>query len=236
MGKVIATDEYENGETRPVKVAVLPSQVTLAKQRIIRQEAQVGESADLEVHLTAAVASEFRARGYEVSQVDTDAISANPMLQEQVLDVNRRFDELLTNIGSRLSKSKNLRAREYNAGNEARLLAATLGVDALVFARMDIVAPSGAVRALNMGIGGETSMLSVTIVDGTSGDIEAFITLPALSRGKLFGGHVDIVDNPSEQMGNYAAGTLEDMPEAVPALRVATSSDDVLSAQVSLLD
>jgi hypothetical protein len=98
------------------------------------------------------------------------------------------------------------------------------------------VAPSGAVRALNMGVGGETSMLSVTIVDGTSGDIEAFITLPALSRGKMFGGHDDIVENPSEQMGNYAAGTLEDMPEAEPALRVATSPDDVLSDLESLLD
>jgi hypothetical protein len=215
---------------------VLPSHVTLAKQRLIRQEAQIDESADLEVHLSSAVTEEFRARGYEVRQVDTDAIASDPMLQEQVLDMNRRFDELLTNIGSRLSKSKNMRNREYNAGNEARLLAATLGVDALVFARMDIVAPSGAVRALNMGMGGETSMLTVTVVDGASGDIEAFITLPALSRGKMFGGHDDIVENPAEQMGNYAAGTLEDMPQAEPALRVETNSDDVLADLESLLN
>jgi hypothetical protein len=157
-------------------------------------------------------------------------------LQEQVIDVNRRFDEFLTNIGSRLSKSKNVRAREYNAGNEARLLANALGVDALAFARMEIVAPSGAVRALNMGLGGEQAMLTVTIVDGTSGDIEAFITLPALGRSKMFGGHDDIVEHPEEQMTNYSAAALDDMPPAEPSLRVQTQSDDVLADLESLLD
>jgi len=236
LGKVIATDEYENGATRPVSVAILPSHVTLSKQRMIRQEAQVEESGNLEGPLTAAVASEFRSRGYGVSVVDIDAITTDPLLQEQVLDVNRRFDEFLTNIGSRLSKSKNVKAREYNAGDEARLLAAALGVDALVFTRMDIVAPSGGVRALNMGMGGETAMVSVTIVDGSSGDIEAFITLPTIKRSKMFGGHDDIVANPVEQMGNYASGTLDDMPDAAPELRAETDSDDVLSDLESLLD
>ena len=236
LAKVIATDEFESGETRPVSIVILPSQVTLTKQKLVRQEAQIEESGELEPYLTAAVADEFRARGYTVKVVDAAAISADATLQELVVDANRRFDEMLTNVGSRLAKSKNVRSREYNAGDPARLLAARLGVDALAFARMQILAPAGAVRALNMGVGGETAMLTVTIVDGASSDIEAYITLPALSRGKMFGGHDDIVENPAEQMGNYAAGTLEDLPGADPSLRAETPAEDVLADLQSLLE
>lgn len=234
--KVIATDEFEQGSTRPVSVVVLPSQVSLVKQRLIRQEAQVEESGQLEPYLTAAVASEFRERAYAVQVVDAAAISADPGLQELVLDANRRFDELLTNVGSRLAKSRNIRDREYNAGDAARLVAARLGVDALAFARMQIIAPAGGVRALNLGVGGETAMLTVTIVDGKSGDVEAYITLPALRRGKMFGGHDDIVENPAEQMANYAEATLGDLPQADPSSRQESSSEDALLELESLLE
>ena len=80
------------------------------------------------------------------------------------------------------------------------------------------------------------SVLTVTIVDGASSDIEAFIKLPGLKRDKMFGGHDDIVNNPEEQMGNYARGTLNDVPEADPSLRVETSTEDVLSDLESLLE
>ncbi|MGD8341271.1 MAG: hypothetical protein PVH89_10835 [Gammaproteobacteria bacterium] len=234
--KVIATDEFEDGSTRPVTLVVLPSRVELTKQRIIRQEAQVEESGDLETHLTAAVAVEFRSKGYEVTVIDADAIAADPGLQELAVDANRRFDEFMTNIGTKLSKSKRVRNREYSVGDEATLLAARLGVDALAFARMQIIVPAAGVRALNFGMGGETAMLSVTIVDGSSSDIEAFITLPVLKRDKMFGGHDDIVENPEEQMANYAHGTLDDIPEADPSLRAEDSSEDVLSDLESLLE
>ena len=235
LTKVIATDEFEDGSTRPVSIVVLPSQVELTKQRMIRAEAQVEESGELEVHLTAAVAEQFRAHGYEAIIVDAAAIAADPGLQELVVDSNRRFNELLTNVGSRLSKSKNVRNREYNAGNEVKLLASRLGVDALAFARMQIIVPAAGVRALNFGMGGEQAMLNVTIVDGTSGDVEAYITLPVLGRGKMFGGHDAIVENPDREMTNYATATLEDIPEADPSLRVETAGDDVIDDLESLL-
>lgn len=234
--KVIATDEFENGETRPVSLVVLPSQVTLVKQKLVRAETQVEESGELEAHLTAAVAEQFRAHGYEVTIVDAGTIAADPALQEVVVDANRRFDELLANVGSRLSKSRNVANREYNAGDSAKLLASRLGVDALAFARMQIVAPAAGVRALNFGMGGETSMLTVTIVDGTSGDVEAYITLPVGGRSKMFGGHDEIIENPEREMENYAAATLEDIPEADPSLRTTTQAEDVISDLESLLE
>jgi hypothetical protein len=236
FGKVIATDEFEDGSTRPVSIVVLPSEVQLLKQKLVRVESQVEESGELEAHLTAAVAEQFRAHGYEVKVIDAAAIAADPSLQELVVDANRRFSELLTNVGAKLGKSKNVRNREYNAGDEVKILSARLGVDAIAFARMSIVAPAAGVRALNFGMGGESSMLAVTIVDGTSGDVEAYVTLPVGQRGKMFGGHDAIVENPEREMTNYAEGTLEDLPDADPSLRVETSADDVISDLESLLE
>ena len=234
--KVIATDEFDEGSTRPVSLVVLPSRVELTKQKVIRQEAQVEESGELEVHLTAAVADQFRAHGYEAVVVDAAAIAADPALQELVVDANRRFNELMTNVGSRLSKSKNVRNREYNAGDEVKLLAARMGVDALAFARMQIVVPAAGVRALNFGMGGESAMLTVTIVDGATGDVEAYITLPVLGRGKMFGGHDDIVENPEREMTNYATATLEEIPEADPSLRPQEDTEELFDDLESLLD
>jgi len=236
LAKVIATDEFEEGTTRPVTIVVLPSQVELVKQRMMRREAQVEESGDLEQHLTAAVAEQFRVHGYEVSVVSAEDIAADADLQELVVDANRRFDELMTNVGARLGKSKNVREREFNAGDVVRLLASRLDVDALAFARMQIIAPAAGVRAFNLGMGGESAMLAVTIVDGTSADVEAYITLPVGRRGSMFGGHDDIIENPEREMENYAAATLEDIPDADPSLRAESSDEDVLSELESLLE
>jgi hypothetical protein len=235
-GEVHATHEFEDGSTRPVSVALLPSQVELVKQKLIRQEAQVEESGELESYLTAATAAEFEARGYQIVVPTTSEIASDPTLQELVVDANRRFGEMRTNLEARLSKTKQVQRRRYNAGDEIKLLAARLGVDAIAFTRMQIIAPAAGVRARNFGLGGETALMSVSIVDGTSGDLEAYITLPGMKRGKMFGGHDDIIENPAEQMGNYAAGTLDDLPQADPSLRVVQTDEDVLADLEALLE
>lgn len=233
--KVIATKEFEDGSTRPVTLVVLPSQVELIKQKLIRQEAQVEEAGELETHLTAAIVAELEARGYDVRAVDAAAIAADPGLQELYIDAGRRFREMLANLEVRFSKSRNIEARRYNAGDQVKLLAGRLGVDAVALARMQIIAPAAGVRAFNLGVGGETATLSVTIVDGRSGDVEAYITLPVMRRSKMFGGHDAIVENPAEEMGNYAAATLDDLPDADPSLRAEANDEDVLSDLESLL-
>ena len=79
-------------------------------------------------------------------------------------------------------------------------------------------------------------MLTVTIVDGASADVEAYITLPLGGRSRMFGGHDDIVENPEREMTNYAEATLEDIPEADPSLRADVSTEDVISDIESLLE
>jgi len=81
-GEVHETAEFAAGATRPLSVVILPSEVELTKQRLIRQEAQIEESGVLEVHLTDAVAAEFRSRNYNVELVDAAAIAQDPALQE----------------------------------------------------------------------------------------------------------------------------------------------------------
>ncbi|MGD2166841.1 MAG: hypothetical protein PVF63_01970 [Gammaproteobacteria bacterium] len=229
-----ATDEFESGETRPVTVAVLPAQVNLVRQRMIRREAQVEESGELEAHLANAVASELGRKQYEVELITADRINSDPELQTLVVEANRRFDEVLGNMARRLRKQ--IESRNFHTGDTLTLLASRLGVDAIAFVRMDLIANAKAVQALNFGMGGAQTMMSVSLVDGTTTDVEAYVTLPIMRRGKMFGGYDDVMSNPDEEMANYASATLGDLLDADPSLRVETADDDVLADLDALLE
>jgi hypothetical protein len=228
-----ATAEFEAGTTRPVTVALLPAQVSLLKQRMIRQEAQVEEAGELEGYLTNAIATGLSAKSYTVVELTASEINADPVLQNLVVDANRRFDELLGNVARRLRKD--IESRRYHAGDTMTLLANHLGVDAIAFVRMQVVAAARGVQVLNMGMGGAQTMMSVSLVDGDTTDIEAYVTLPIMRRGKVFGGYEDIMNNPDEEMANYAEATLGDLLAADPSARVEVAADDVLDELESIL-
>ena len=234
VAEMHATAEFESGESRPVTVAVLPAHVAMSKQRLIRQEAEVEESGELEGHLTAAVASGLAGKGYDVRVVTTDEINADADLQSLVVEADRRFDELLNNVSRRLRKQ--IESRRYHAGDTITVLANRLGVDAIAFTRMQVVVPAAGVRALNFGMGGEQTMMSVSLVDETTTDIEAYVTLPILRRGSMFGGYDEIMSNPGEEMGKYADATLDDLLEPDPSARVEAAEEDVISDLESLLE
>ena len=229
-----ATAEFESGETRPVTIAVLPAQVNLIKQRMIRSEAQVDESGDLEAHLSNAVANELGTKQYQVDLVSADRINSDADLQALVVEANRRYDEVLGNMTRRFRKK--IEEREFHAGDTMTLLANRLGVDAIAFVRMDLIANAKAVQALNFGMGGAQTMMTVSLIDGTTTDVEAYITLPIMRRGKVFGGYDDVMNNPDEEMANYASATLDDLIEADPSLRADTSDDSVLADLDALLE
>lgn len=229
-----ATEEFESGETRPVTVAVLPAQVNLIRQRMIRREAQVEEAGELEAHLSNAVAGELGSKAYEVELITAERINADPELQALVVEANRRFDEVLGNVTRRLRKK--IEERAFHTGDTLTLLANRLGVDAVAFVRMDLIANAKAVQALNFGMGGAQTMMSVSLVDGATTDIEAYVTLPIMRRGRMFGGYDDIMSNPDEEMANYASATLDDLLDAEPSLRAESSDESVLADLDALLD
>lgn len=229
-----ATDEFASGATRPVTIALLPSRVELVKQRIIRQKAQPEEAGELEGHLTAAVETELREKGYEVKVVSHEAIGADPELQELIVEANRSYDELLANVSVRLRKQ--IETRRYHAGDTMTLLANRLGVDAVAFVRMQLIAAAKGVQALNFGMAGSQTMMSVSLIDKNTTDIEAYVTLPILKRGKAFAGYDEVTRNPSEEMAKFADATLGDLLAADPSTRVVQSDEKVLNDLESLLD
>jgi hypothetical protein len=228
-----ATVEFESGTMRPATIALLPAQVSLIKQRMIRAEAEVEEAGMLEGYLTDAVAAGLEAKGYLVRVVPAETVNADPELQSLVVESNRSFDELLGNVSARLRKQ--IETRRYHAGETLTLLAEKLDVDAIGFVRMQVYAAAKGVQIMNMGMGGAQTMMSVSLVDRNTTDIEAYVTLPILRRGKVFGGYDDIMKNPDEEMAKFAEATLNDLLAADPTLRVESSDDDVLADIESLL-
>ena len=136
-----ATKEFEQGATRPRSIAFLPPQAMLIKRKIVQTEQQIEESGDLAGYLGASVEAAFKAQGYEVRMLTPTEVGADPELQEMVLDASRRYSELLTQLRTRLPRQ--IAKRRYEAGDEMRLLAAKLGVDAVGFAEIQIYAALG---------------------------------------------------------------------------------------------
>jgi hypothetical protein len=228
-----ATAEFESGATRPVTIALLPAQVELLKQRMIRREAQVEEAGGLETALTNAVAAELGKKGYAVRVISAEEINADAELQELGVEANRRFDEVLTNISARLSK--HIETRRYQVGDTITVLANRLDVDAVVFVRMQLIAAAKGVQILNMGMAGAQTMMSVSLVDVNTTDIEAYVTLPVMRRGKVFGGYEDVMNNPDEEMAKFAEATLSDLLDADPSARASQPDEDVISDIEELL-
>ena len=129
-----------------------------------------------------------------------DEVNANRDLQELVLDADRRYAELLNQV--RLKLPKQIAARRYQAGDEMRVLASKLGVDAIGFA--DLVMIASAPGALFLSGSGTQQMLTVSVIDGGTATIEAYFVPPALRRGALTG-YEAVMADPAGKIGEMAA-------------------------------
>jgi hypothetical protein len=233
-----ATGEFESGATRPLSIAFLPPHAMLIKQKIVQAEQQIEESGELSEHLARSVGAHFTAEGYEVRMLSPDDVNSDPALQELVLDADRRYAEMLSQVRTKLPRQ--IAKRRYKAGDEMRVLASKLGVDAIGFADMQIfaAAPGASAVAILTGFGaaGSSTMLSVSLIDGRSADIEAYFVPPALRRGSI-AGYEAIMADPAGKIAEVARLTLRDLPRADAAARVETQSrdDEVISDVESLL-
>lgn len=231
-----ATEEFESGETRPVSIAFLPPHVNLVKRRIIQREAQIDESAELAGHMAADLERRFGAQGYEVIVLGPEQINADPELRDLVLAADRRYAEMLAQVRSRLPRQ--IARRRYEAGDEMRMLAAKLGVDAIGFGHLQIEASAAGASAVavlaGVGRSGSETMMSVSLIDGGTAHIEAYFVLPVLRRGSMFG-YDSVMENPEGKVREMVGATVRDLPEAAPGARRRASDDDVLSDIESLL-
>jgi hypothetical protein len=155
-----------------------------------------------------------------------------------VLDADRRYTELLRQIQLKLPRQ--IAKRRYQAGDEMRALAAKLGVDAIGFADMTIVASAAGASAVavlvGFGAAGSSLAQSVSLIDGETANIEAYFTLPALRRGTM-AGYDAIMADPAGKIGQTTQLTLRDLPKVdAAAAPSAAREDDVVGDVESLLE
>ncbi|HUQ52947.1 MAG TPA: hypothetical protein VM692_12045 [Gammaproteobacteria bacterium] len=233
-----ATQEFESGTTRPRTIAFLPPQAMLIKKKVVQTEQQIEESGELANYLGASVLAAFKEQGYDVRVLTPNDVSADPELQELVLDASRRYNEMLTQLRLRLPRQ--IGKRRYEAGDEMRALAAKLGVDAVGFAEIQIYAAAAGASAVSIltgfGSSGSTTLISVSVIDGATANIEAFFVPPVMRRGSI-AGYDAIMENPAARIGELTEATLRDLPKVDAAARSASESDeDVLSDVEGLLE
>jgi hypothetical protein len=231
MAGMHATKEFEAGDTRPKTIAFLPPHATLVKRKVIKAEEQIEEGAQLSGFLATSVKDVFAKQGYQVRMLTPEEINANRDLQELVLDADRRYGELLNQV--RLKLPKQIAARRYQAGDEMRVLASKLGVDAIGFADLTMIA--SAPGALFLSGSGTSSMLTVSVIDGGTATIEAYFVPPVFQRGS-FTGYEAVMADPAGKIGEMAQATLRDLPTAAATARAKSDRDaDVVSDVESLL-
>lgn len=226
----IQTDGYEDGTTRPVSIALLPPEASVSEQRVIKREALVEESTEFSVMFADALAESLRLQGYQVEIIDADRINTDPSLREAVIDARRRHEEMLVGV-----KAKEIRRRQYEGSEQARILASYLGVDAIGFATLNVVGAKGGKKAMGIllggGTGGSSGMLD--LVDGVSGHLEARLMnmLSGSGSAKKF------EEDPAGEIAEIVEKIVYKMPDAEPSVRLARKSDgeDVLSDIESLL-
>jgi len=233
-----ATPEFESGATRPRSIVFLPPQAMLIKQKVVQTEQQIEESGELAAYLGSSVEAAFKAQGYEVRVLQPADVSADPALQELVIDASRRYAEMLTQVRTRLPRQ--IGKRRYEAGDEMRALAAKLGADAVGFAEIQIYAAAAGAAAVSIltgfGAAGSSTMISVSVIDSNTSNIEAFFVPPVMRRGSM-AGYDAIMADPAGKIGELTAATLRDLPQVDAAARAASESDeDVLSDVEGLLE
>jgi hypothetical protein len=121
-----------------------------------------------------------------------------------------------------------------------RVLAAKLGVDAIGFADLQMISSAAGASAVaiivGFGAAGTQTMLSVSVIDGGTANIEAYFVPPVMRRGTI-AGYDAIMADPAGKIGEITALTLRDLPPADPSARAPAESDDeVLEDIESLLE
>lgn len=231
-----ATEEFKEGTTRPRTVAFLPPHAMLLKRKVVQTEQQIEESLEFSTYLAASVQREFEERGYEVMVLTPDRINSDPELQELVLDADRRYQEMLTQVRTRLPRQ--IAKRRYEAGDEMRALAARLGVDAIGFADLTMVSAAAGASAVAILVGfgssGTSTMLSVSVIDGDTANIEAYFVPPAMRRGSI-AGYDAIMADPAGKIAQITRLTLRNLPPADPTVRATEESDDEILEDVESL-
>lgn len=224
------TNEFRSLELRPETIALLPARTSLTEGGIFKSENKVGETAGLEDALGNYLEKEMTKRGYTVRRLTFDEIGADPQLAELLNAANQRYDEEYATIST--FKVDDVKNRRYSIGEHGRRLANYLGVDALAFPRMQIVAASSGSKFLQV-IGASDDKqgginMEFVLVHARTGDVEALFGAVSKSGTSTFGGISlkKILKKADKYMKKIAATATKKMPKIDKALKLVKLDED----------
>lgn len=212
IGQEIMTPEFARAEYRPMSMVIIPPRAAVSKDATFSSHQLIEQGGVVEDAALVACKDIFDKLGYQIRVLTVDEVNADPDLQVTVRNVNKRYDEdFLQKITLPLKRQlQDIRSRRFKMGDEARILATRLGVDAIIVGRIDAAVTSGGASVLSLGTSGQAEM-SVGIIAGDNGDLEAFFTgaqiglsakkiekAPLKTMAKLFGSVLKDYPTPDE--------------------------------------
>ncbi len=208
------TPEYARAEYRPKTMVVIPPRAEIVKDKVTGIEQLVGEGSVLEDAAAIVLKDKFGELGYQIRILTVEEVNADPGLQDLVRRMNERYDDEVARI---VKDGKAVRARRFTCGDEAQILAARLGAEALVMARIRASGATGGQTAMALIFGGSTgyAAMSVGIIAGDNGDVEAFFD--GVDQGMS---DKALMQRPVETMTKVTKKTLKKYPPANKTAKV----------------
>lgn len=227
------TPEYARAEFRPKTMVLIPPRAEVTKNKVTSTEQMIEAGSVLEDATSLALKEQFGELGYEIRILSVDEVNADPELQLMVRNLNERYDADLAQV---LKKRKDVRKRRFSFGDEARILAARLGAEAIIVGRIQASGATGGQQAMSFLIGGSSgyAAMSLGIIAGDNGDLEAFFN--DIDTGMS---PAQITEQPLETMAKVSAKVLKDYPAMDETAKVRRSwpqSTDRKVADTALSD
>jgi hypothetical protein len=209
------TSDFRTTETRPMTIALLPPRAEFIKAKAVMTEEMVDECRALEQSASSWIDKFLEEKGYTVKIVTLDDATENSELRELLHRVNDRYQEEWVRI---MRAPKGVRQDRYELGVDAQELAALLEVDGLVIPRILAVGVTmGKAMLTGLLSGGQAqaqgyASIDLSVVDGDTGDIEAFFYF---SRGSTIKA---LTKQPDKVMMKVTKGVLKKYPESTEIL------------------
>jgi len=184
--RVSMTSEFRSGDTHFNSLVLLPRGVLWTKKRKVMtvESEAIGDS------LPVPLAEQLCRKGYAVKVIAPDQLNADRDLQALVRHAKEQYN-ILYRQG--LLKPERVEKRRYTIGEEGASLAARLGVEGLIFASL-------------IGFEGAHAVLSVGVINGKTGDVEAFFFTA------LGGGAKALIEGRDETIASFTRAALKDYP------------------------
>ena len=158
-------------------VCVVPGEMQLTKVGMKGKEGMEKESENWANALQGIVEAHLKAASVEVvsSAISPEQLDANPDAQQLVLQVQKKYDSVATQLESH---PKDVKKDRYSLGDDVAILPCSAKSDALVFFHAEGEVLTGGRKAFGMLVATpEEANLRISFVDSKSGDVLALIRI-----------------------------------------------------------